>query len=83
MSMLKEGEGGINRYLCIECGSGMKKVDDFVLVCSNCLHSVDILDYENEEELYKEIFGINDNVHCIDCDGPWPLCISSCKLYNQ
>ncbi len=79
MILSKKGK----EYLCYECGTKMDKADEKVLVCPNCDHSVDIKDYSNEEEIYEDIFGVNDNIHCVGCDGPWPVCSSTCKLYNQ
>jgi hypothetical protein len=35
----------------------MKKADEEVLVCPNCGHSVDIVDYATEEEDYEEFYG--------------------------
>lgn len=42
-------------YICCECGSVMYKADEEVLVCPNCQHSVDIVDYYDEwAELISE-----------------------------
>lgn len=70
-------------YFCYECGTKMEKADDEVLVCPNCKHSVDIEDYAVEDEIYEDIYGTNNNSHCIGCDGPWPSCTTTCKLFNN
>lgn len=47
----------IDTYYCYECGAEMYKVDEEVLVCPDCGHSVNIDDYTTEEEDYEEFYG--------------------------
>jgi len=80
---MKKDETRSEEYICYECGAKMEKVDEEVVVCPNCQHSVDIEDYVFEKETYEEIYGGNHNIHCIGCDGPWPVCATTCKLFNR
>lgn len=57
----------LDTYYCYECGAVMEKADDEVLVCPQCGHSVDIVDYSTEEEDYEEfnnsIGGYDDELY--------------------
>lgn len=73
-------------YYCDECNSKMKKVDKYVLVCPNCKHSVEIEDY-GHENAYDEYSNNDDIIDipfcCRACGGPYPACISSCKIFDD
>jgi hypothetical protein len=74
----------IKRYFCRECETEMVKETKDILVCPYCDHSVDIEDYENEEETLNEFHGLYDNPRCKNCENEmWPLCIKKCKLFNR
>jgi len=83
LSSKKNEDIEAEEYFCYECGTIMDIADLEVLVCPSCHHSVDVEDYSTEEEVYEEIFGGHDNLHCIGCDGPWPVCTTTCELYNE
>lgn len=74
-------------YICSKCGSTMKPADEEVLVCTSCNHSVDIEDYEYENEYDDYYSSINDDVnppkYCLICGGPYPDCMTSCKLFDD
>lgn len=75
-------------YECIECGNIMTKVDEEVLVCPICRHSVDIEDYgcENEyDDYYSSVSDESDTIPggCSACGGPYPQCTISCNLFDE
>lgn len=77
----------MGKWICFECQGAMKKADEFVLVCDDCGHSVDIVDYGHEEETHNSLFGYKpykDDVPegCSACGGPYPSCKTSCALFN-
>lgn len=71
-------------YFCSECGTKMAKADDEVLVCPQCQHSVDIADYEHEEESFSSAQSYLDEPECCRaCGGPYPNCKTSCKIFDD
>ena len=77
----------VSEYTCVECGATMEKADEEVLICPKCQHSVDIEDYGYEDE-YDDYFSsiqvdIEKPEYCGICDGPWPDCETSCKLFDD
>lgn len=72
-------------YYCYECGAKMEKADEEVLVCPACHHSVDIEDYDSEEEIYSYSSYENDDMPecCVACGGPYPNCMTSCKIFDD
>lgn len=74
-------------YECVECGARMEKADGEVLVCPNCQHSVNIDDYGSEEEYdlyYSGVDGLADEPECCKaCGGPYPDCMTSCKIFDD
>ncbi|MCI9004412.1 MAG: hypothetical protein HFH39_04060 [Lachnospiraceae bacterium] len=72
-------------YYCIECGAPMEAADDTVLVCTSCGHSVDIDDYNDEEEDYYDGTDAEEDIPegCAACGGPYPECMISCKVFDD
>lgn len=72
-------------YRCKLCGGDMELFDD-VLVCKSCGTSVDLEDYE---EAWDELFAYgapkreNKPEYCGICGGPYPDCMTSCKLFDD
>ncbi len=81
--------------ICNECGAIMDRKENSddqgdIYVCPSCGWSVDVLDYEyeeDEEEWSDEIFNMYDGdvppVGCRACGGPYPQCKSSCKIFDD
>ena len=74
-------------YVCSECGGLMKKADDTVLVCTKCGYSVDIEDYGVEDD-YIDYYSSQDEILgepecCRACGGPYPSCMTSCKIFDD
>lgn len=75
------------KYVCSECGGLMKKADDTVLVCTKCGYSVDIEDYGCEND-YIDYYSPQDEILdepecCRTCGGPYPSCMTSCKIFDD
>lgn len=75
-------------YVCSRCGSPMVKADDTVLVCTKCDHSVDIDDYGSEDD-YMDYYSssqesiLEEPECCRACGGPYPRCMTSCKIFDD
>ena len=77
--------------ICNECGAIMDRVDDEVYACPSCGWSVDVMDYEYESEDDEEwteetlnMFGGDVPPEgCRACGGPYPQCMTSCKLFDD
>ena len=80
--MMVKGESTM-LYLCKSCGGIMTCEDKTFLICQSCLTSVEIEDYDTEwEELFtppKE----EKPEYCDICGGPYPNCMTSCKLFDE
>ncbi len=65
----------------------MKKADDTVLVCTKCGYSVDVEDYGGEDD-YIDYYSAQDEILgepecCRACGGPYPSCMTSCKIFDD
>ena len=88
MVLSKKNGRRADEYVCFECGGLMKKADDTVLVCTKCGYSVDIDDYGCEND-YNEYYSTPQNEIlampecCRACGGPYPSCMTSCKIFDD
>lgn len=91
LKCLNEGEP-----ICNHCGALMDRKDSKsggyrIYICPSCGWEVDEFDYEYEsgeyEEYAAETLGVYDGdvppVGCRACGGPYPDCISSCKVFDD
>lgn len=87
MGLSKNNGRKSEKYVCYECGGSMIKADNTVLVCTECGYSVDIDDYGCEgdyEEYYSPMDAILDEPECCRaCGGPYPSCVTSCKIFDD
>lgn len=76
--------------ICNKCGAIMDLVDD-EFVCPSCQWTVDTMEYEyeydEEEEWTDESLdmfgGLIPPEGCRACGGPYPQCVTSCKLFDD
>lgn len=87
----------INRgvAICNECGAVMDLDDSnekiYEYVCPGCGWRVDYMDYEYDDGQEKEytdqmlaMFGGDiPPAGCMGCGGPYPQCITSCKMFDD
>lgn len=77
-----------DEYICEECGGKMEKADDTVLVCKECGYSTDIDDYGDAHE-YDDYYSsvkesdADEPECCKACGGPYPECMTSCKIFDD
>ena len=74
-------------YICNNCGAIMDRTEDpnggcDILICPNCGEEVDEMDYEYEWEDEDEKDWDEIPKGCAACGGPYPRCMSSCKLFD-
>lgn len=80
--------------ICNDCGAVMDReerseLEYDVYVCPSCGCEVDTMDYEykKDEEWTSEMLGMYEGdvppAGCRECDGPYPDCEISCRLYDE
>ena len=74
-------------YICNNCGAIMDRTEDpnggcDILICPNCGEEVDEMDYKYEWEDEDEEDWDEIPKGCAACGGPYPKCMSSCKLFD-
>lgn len=75
--------------ICNKCGAVMYHRKDpkggcDILVCPNCGEEVDEFDYVYEDDPGEFSDDANSPPPgCIECDGPWPDCADSCKMFDD
>lgn len=84
-------------YFCARCGSEMYLSEDgLVLVCSNenCNYGVEFEDYgtvyDTARGKYEAAMGDyadDDSCDipeaCLSCGGPYPQCMTSCRIFDE
>lgn len=82
--------------ICNKCGAVMRRREDpeggcDIYTCPACGWEVDEFEYEYEEAEDAERIITDEFVEdrddpprgCIECDGPYPDCKSSCKMFDD
>lgn len=70
-------------YRCKLCGGDMENLEDVFLVCKVCGTSVEIEDYDED---WGDVFAPvkpDKPEYCGICGGPYPDCMTSCKLFDD
>lgn len=81
--------GKQDTYICPECGAKMEKADEEVVVCPSCQYWIEIKDYGHEhdyDDYYESISNNTDDDEpdcCKACGGPYPSCMTSCKIFDD
>lgn len=70
-------------YYCYFCGAEMEKVDEEVVVCPKCGHSVNIEDYVTEGEDYEEYYDECDDELKWRFDADFPEEFPGESEYNE
>lgn len=73
--------------ICNKCGALMDRESDpdgycDVFVCPSCKWRIDTSDYEYEGYDEDDIPGMPP-AGCRACGGPYPYCMTSCKLFDD
>lgn len=74
--------------ICNKCGAVMNRKKDLlggcdIYACPGCGWEVDELEYEYEEN--DPFAPVEEEIPacCCACDGPYPDCRASCKLFDE